>query len=78
MVPIDANIYLTYDFFVGSATEFLSGPIYDLNQIGQVVAGTYNKLFFNQIIMEKHLKNKNLYDVYNINCDYLLKSIQLK
>lgn len=27
------------NFFVGSATEFLPGPIYDLNQIGQVVAG---------------------------------------
>ncbi|OAD52042.1 Poly(U)-binding-splicing factor half pint [Eufriesea mexicana] len=26
-------------FFVGNASEFLPGPIYDLNQIGQVVAG---------------------------------------
>ncbi|XP_077274426.1 poly(U)-binding-splicing factor hfp isoform X1 [Temnothorax americanus] len=28
-----------HDFFIGNASEFLSGPIYDLNQIGQVVAG---------------------------------------
>ncbi|KAL6264089.1 hypothetical protein P5V15_004168 [Pogonomyrmex californicus] len=30
---------LMHDFFVGNASEFLSGPIYDLNQVGQVVAG---------------------------------------
>lgn len=40
------NSSLTYDFFVGNASEFLSGPIYDLNQIGQVIAGTYNILFY--------------------------------
>ncbi|KYQ49937.1 Poly(U)-binding-splicing factor half pint [Trachymyrmex zeteki] len=28
-----------HDFFIGNASEFLPGPIYDLNQIGQVVAG---------------------------------------
>ncbi|XP_024875088.1 poly(U)-binding-splicing factor half pint isoform X2 [Temnothorax curvispinosus] len=28
-----------HNFFIGNASEFLSGPIYDLNQIGQVVAG---------------------------------------
>jgi len=31
-----------HNFFVGNASEFLPGPIYDLNQIGQVVAGMYN------------------------------------
>lgn len=35
-----------HDFFVGNASEFLSGPIYDLNQVGQVVAGMYNVYFF--------------------------------
>lgn len=35
-----------HDFFVGSTSEFLPGPIYDLNQIGQVVAGTYNDIHF--------------------------------
>ncbi|XP_029036809.1 poly(U)-binding-splicing factor hfp isoform X3 [Osmia lignaria lignaria] len=34
-----SHIYLMPIFFVGSASEFLPGPIYDLNQIGQVVAG---------------------------------------
>lgn len=29
-----------HNFFIGNA-EFLPGPIYDLNQIGQVVAGMY-------------------------------------
>lgn len=32
--------YLMLIFFVGNASEFLPGPIYDLNQIKQVVAGT--------------------------------------
>lgn len=41
LIYVDANHCLTHGFFVGNATEFLSGPIYDLNQIGQVVAGTY-------------------------------------
>lgn len=50
-VSIDANNCLTYDFFVGSATEFLSGPIYDLNQIGQVVAGTYIHVHMNILIL---------------------------
>ncbi|XP_043788745.1 poly(U)-binding-splicing factor half pint isoform X2 [Apis laboriosa] len=31
--------YLMLIFFVGNASEFLPGPIYDLNQIKQVVAG---------------------------------------
>ena len=35
-----------HDFFIGNASEFLPGPIYDLNQIGQVVAGTYNVIHF--------------------------------
>lgn len=42
--PFNTNGYLTCDFFAGSASEFLPGPIYDLNQIGQVVAGTYQAL----------------------------------
>lgn len=37
---VDDNNFLIHNFFVGNVTEFLSGPIYDLNQIGQVVAGT--------------------------------------
>lgn len=35
-----------HNFFVGNASEFLPGPIYDLNQIGQVVAGMYVIYFF--------------------------------
>lgn len=35
-----------HDFFIGNASEFLPGPIYDLNQIGQVVAGMYNVIHF--------------------------------
>lgn len=35
-----------HDFFIGNASEFLPGPIYDLNQVGQVVAGTYNVIYF--------------------------------
>lgn len=34
-----------HDFFVGNVSEFLPGPIYDLNQIGQVAAGTYNVVY---------------------------------
>lgn len=41
-----SNIYLMPIFFVGSATEFLPGPIYDLNQIGQVVAGKFMIFYF--------------------------------
>lgn len=37
---------LMHDFFIGNASEFLPGPIYDLNQIGQVAAGTYNVIHF--------------------------------
>ncbi|EZA59879.1 Poly(U)-binding-splicing factor half pint [Ooceraea biroi] len=37
--PFNVIDHLTCDFFAGNASEFLPGPIYDLNQIGQVVAG---------------------------------------
>lgn len=46
-----SNNCLTYDFFVGNATEFLSGPIYDLNQIGQVVAGMYNIYYIYHLVL---------------------------
>lgn len=36
------NFFLILNFFLGNATDFLPGPIYDLNQIGQVVAGMYS------------------------------------
>ncbi|XP_026672508.1 poly(U)-binding-splicing factor half pint isoform X3 [Ceratina calcarata] len=39
VIAIILRVYLMQIFFVGNATEFLPGPIYDLNQIGQVVAG---------------------------------------
>ncbi|XP_071569558.1 poly(U)-binding-splicing factor half pint isoform X2 [Temnothorax nylanderi] len=38
MSILNANC-LMHDFFIGNASEFLPGPIYDLNQIGQVVGG---------------------------------------
>lgn len=34
-----------HDFFIGNASEFLPGPIYDLNQNGQVIAGTYTYVY---------------------------------
>jgi len=40
-----------HNFFVGNASEFLPGPIYDLNQIGQVVAGMYNIYVYIHIYM---------------------------
>lgn len=39
VIAIMFRLYLMQTFFVGNASEFLPGPIYDLNQIGQVVAG---------------------------------------
>lgn len=70
-----------HDFFIGNASEFLPGPIYDLNQIAQVVAGTYNVIhfFFN-------LTFESLFDpvhprkmMYNIKSDTLFyKSVQFK
>lgn len=38
-LTIVLQYHLTLFFFVGNASEFLPGPIYDLNQIGQVVGG---------------------------------------
>lgn len=41
-----------HNFFVGNASEFLPGPIYDLNQIGQVAAGMYNVVYIFYFIFE--------------------------
>lgn len=45
-----------WDFFAGNAGEFLSGPIYDLNQTGQVVAGEL-LIFFIKILIFKLFLN---------------------
>lgn len=70
-----------HDFFIGNASEFLPGPIYDLNQIGQVVAGTYNVIYFFlfnvRIFLFDPVHPRKM--MYNIKSDTLFyKSVQFK
>lgn len=59
-----------HNFFVGNASEFLPGPIYDLNQIGQVVAGMYVIYFFLYLNLFINLIQFILM-MYNINSDII-------
>lgn len=72
---------LMHDFFIGNASEFLPGPIYDLNQAGQVVAGTYNVIYFffiylySNLFVWKKFESIRLKEMmYRINSDIIFLS----